>query len=117
MANNQNLIPNKSGKKVPGSGRKKGKPNRLTELKTAIEAMKDEGLDPTVGLIELLRKTGDNDLKFKILTELKRYQEAYKQKTDIDLTVTKRIIVDLRDDNGTGTGNNLQTPQTPKTDL
>ena|SRR5579863_40770 len=86
MAQNpQNLTPFQKGKPKTG-GRKKGTRNKLTELRNAIDVMKDLGLDPTTELVKLYDKTLDPDLKYKILAELHKYKESYKQKTDINLT-------------------------------
>lgn len=86
MPNPENLKPFEKGQPRPANaGRKKNTRNKLTELKAAVEVMKELGIDPTEELIKLHDKTTDPDLKYKILSELHKYKESYKQKTDIDI--------------------------------
>ena len=95
MANEENLQPQppfKKGRKKTG-GRKKGKLNKFTELKNTIDVLTEMKVDPTVFLVNLMNSTEDEDLAAKIAMELKRYHEAYKQKTEIDLNGEVEILV------------------------
>lgn len=62
------------GPKPPGSGRKKGVPNKLNL--NVLVTCQEVGLDPIRALIKLYTETHIPDLKFKILKELTEYVYA-----------------------------------------
>jgi hypothetical protein len=116
MANEDNLIPHKKGEpKTPGSGRKEGTLNQATEMKNACEVMLANGVDPTEYLIDVLKtakKKKDLKLQFQAASELHRYKESYKQKSEVNLKghIDGIIIREWEDPSG------RKGSQDPKTD-
>lgn len=80
----------KGANKTEGSGRKKGTPNRKTQILQDI--CEQEGVDPFRGLLEITR-SDDTNLRFQALKEVCQY--LYPKRKSLEHDISDEQLLDI----------------------